>query len=156
MAPSQPTSGLPGYPHDLSGVDLRTDGGYVVAPPSQHLSSANYGWLDAAVSLVPPPKWLRERPPKRVEPGPPGENQSSSGLAALARQLDILRRAEVGTRNHTLNRGAFIVGLWISAGQLNAAMARSALRQTGVSTGFLPREVVRTVESALSSVTRRH
>ena len=44
----------------LPGIDLRADGGYIVAPPSGHPSGGTYEWvvpLDS-VPLPPPPDWL--------------------------------------------------------------------------------------------------
>ena len=43
------------------GVDIRGDGGYVVAPPSLHESGARYQWENSE-PLAPLPDWLRERP----------------------------------------------------------------------------------------------
>jgi hypothetical protein len=44
------------------GIDLRGDGGYVVAPPSIHPSGAGYGWVPghspAELPLAPLPRWL--------------------------------------------------------------------------------------------------
>ena len=44
------------------GVDVRGDGGYVIAPPSQHRSGARYAWVAGfepeAVLLADPPPWL--------------------------------------------------------------------------------------------------
>lgn len=59
----------------LPGVDLRGDGGYVVAPPSIHQSGARYHWLVPPFStpLAPLPAWLRssrqrvQRPTARPE-----------------------------------------------------------------------------------------
>jgi hypothetical protein len=47
------------------GIDVRGDGGYVVAPPSQHASGNGYGWLPeghpASCELAWPPDWLVAR-----------------------------------------------------------------------------------------------
>ncbi|RMD78796.1 MAG: DNA primase [Gammaproteobacteria bacterium] len=47
------------------GLDLRGDGGYVVAPPSVHLSGARYAWESGRSpweqELAPLPEWLRQR-----------------------------------------------------------------------------------------------
>jgi putative DNA primase/helicase len=39
-------SRLPGMDEELPGIDLRANGGYIVAPPSVHCSGAQYEWLD--------------------------------------------------------------------------------------------------------------
>jgi len=48
----------------LPSVDIRGDGGYVVAPPSCHPKGHEYRWLDflspAEAGLAAPPDWLRE------------------------------------------------------------------------------------------------
>jgi len=47
------------------GVDIKSNGGYVVAPPSVHPSGEKYKWADDAspeeVELADPPMWMRER-----------------------------------------------------------------------------------------------
>jgi len=57
----------PGYPVRNraglgQGIDLRGDGGYVVAPPSVHPSGTPYAWLAGrspdALALAPLPRWL--------------------------------------------------------------------------------------------------
>mgnify|MGYP003507803933 FL=1 len=63
------------------GVDVRGDGGYVVAPPSTHASGRTYGWEVTSrpdeVELAPVPQaWLdamTARPKLRVIPGAKGE-----------------------------------------------------------------------------------
>jgi hypothetical protein len=44
------------------GLDIRGDGGYVIAPPSLHESGRAYSWsVDGADNLSEPPAWLLER-----------------------------------------------------------------------------------------------
>lgn len=62
-----------------AGLDIRADGGYIVAPPSRHASGELYCWdTDPSAAELPPvPAWLMEmiRPaaqrtlPRRVQPG---------------------------------------------------------------------------------------
>lgn len=46
------------------GIDLKGDGGYVIAPPSKHLSGGSYNWVTDAelgiLDLAPMPDWLYE------------------------------------------------------------------------------------------------
>lgn len=48
----------------LAGLDLKADGGYIVAPPSVHASGRAYAWeassVPGEVPFAPPPAWLLE------------------------------------------------------------------------------------------------
>ncbi|MGH9023826.1 MAG: bifunctional DNA primase/polymerase [Acidimicrobiia bacterium] len=56
---------LPGVDEALPGLDLRGDGGYVVAAPSRHASGAVYGWQQAGTPVAPAPSWLRGESTRR-------------------------------------------------------------------------------------------
>lgn len=61
------------------GIDVRGDGGYVLAPPSMHMSGRSYGYEASSrptdVPLAEAPQWLldlvKAKPKKVVAPGPP-------------------------------------------------------------------------------------
>jgi putative DNA primase/helicase len=86
----------------LNGVDVRGEGGYVVAPPSIHPSGAQYTWIEGAgpdLALAETPAWLIEMltdtpPPSvaSVDPGPTERIQQGARNATLFRRGAALRR----------------------------------------------------------------
>lgn len=154
------TGRLPGVPFELAGVDLRADGGYVVAPPSTHVSGSRYTWIARHLEPALAPQWLapeREAPaitPQPVKVDVPGAT-TPYGRAALEGEVAELRRAPVGTRNHTLNRCAFRLGRLVAGGELNEAEVIDALRAQALTRGLAPREIERTIASGLAAGRRQ-
>ena len=78
------------------GVDVKADGGYIVAPPSVHASGRRYEWEVSSRpddTLVAPPKWLltmvrrRDRRPEPATPDAPEyipKHQRDNTLTSLA------------------------------------------------------------------------
>lgn len=88
----------------MAGIDLRGDGGCVVAPPSVHASGRRYTWATGRspneISLAPLPDWLRRLiVPHEALPGHPvqhwrhlvrvgiGEGERNNTIASLAGHL---------------------------------------------------------------------
>lgn len=147
---------LPGVAEALPGVDLRGDGGYVVAPPSGHASGRPYRWANGPnVELAPAPGWLRP-PPAAVFPTTPARpavplatGGSRYGLAALRHEAADLRRAVVGDRNNRLNRAAFSLGMLAAGGELDEDLVEDELLTAALAAGLPEREARASIRSGL-------
>lgn len=150
----------------MGGIDTRGRGGYVVAAPSTHASGGVYRWVDFCAETAPWPADLERlmNPPRpeggrATTPGVPGPASdptaaflsTSPGYAhtALRGELDRVRGAAEGTRNHTLNRAAFSLGQLVAAGLLDHDAVAEALVEAAADCGLSGREVVLTIRSGL-------
>ena len=147
---------LPGLEDDLAGIDLRGNGGYIVAPPSVHRSGDHYEWLDANRPVASAPSWLKQ--PERVyvaladvaETTFEGDG-TAYGLAVLGDELDRVRAAQVGTRNHQLNRTAFALARLVAGGELLERAVRQAVLETALAIGLDEGESRQTIDSGFSA-----
>ena len=134
--PGGPTlPALPGVP----GVDIKADGGYVVAPPSIHPGTRQpYRWVGGRpVNEMPPAlRAAVARPaappaPAVTRPSGPvpvrGAGGISSPSALLAAHLRAVQQAPEGRRRATLYGAARGVARMVAAGALTEADARAAL-----------------------------
>jgi hypothetical protein len=146
---------LPGRP----GVELKGNGGYVVAPPSLHVSGRHYVWKISPdlVPLAPCPTWLLEAiaaaqtPPPRPRPRAcGGEVGTPYGRAALRGEILRLAQAAVGERNNLLNLAAFRLGRLVAAGHLPEE-AVGLLEHVALQVGLTPRETTATLRSGLTA-----
>lgn len=135
------------------GVDIRGDGGYVIAPPSCHQSGGTYSLVARGGELPDLPDWLlaalRAAPAVATDPPATVTRSSAWARAALDGELDRLGRAAEGTRNATLNRVAFRLGQIVGTGRLDEDEVAPLLVQRGIAIGLREREVVNTVRSGL-------
>jgi len=144
-----------------AGIDIKTDGGYVVAAPSVIAASAQgsggtYRWnrKPEDVGLPNVPQWLLEMlTPKvrmlpRFEPVSTAEGAARS-LEGIAKRL---AGAGQGERNNVLNWGAYAAAKLVQRGQLGSSAVTSRLIQAGLSAGLPLPEVQATIASAFRAV----
>jgi hypothetical protein len=135
---------LPGHP----GIDIKADGGYVVAPPSIHPDTRQpYRWVgDRPVNEMPPPLIAACRPAEppagpAVAPTPTtGGRGISSPDALLAAHLEALARAPEGRRRTTLYGVARGVARMVAAQAITSADAYTVLYQAGRAAGQSDRD----------------
>jgi len=142
------------------GLDVRGDGGYVLAPPSRHASGNQYQWVPR--QLMPMPTWLidlaRDSAP---EPHPtvpstrtPLRRPDAWAAAALSREASNTRVAAEGHRNHTLNRSAFALGQLVASGHLPVDEVIATLTDAALAAGLSSREIQATIASGLRAGAR--
>jgi hypothetical protein len=99
-----------------AGLDIRGDGGYVVAPPSLHASGGRYHWpTPPPLELPPMEPWLLAllRPPEhrdQVEGPRPRHGLDRYLAAALDGEARDVASAPQGQRNGRLNVAAYRLG----------------------------------------------
>lgn len=137
------------------GLDLRGEGGYIIAPPSTHPDTGKpYTWAgdEWAVDL---PAWPTDQlptgrdpldTPRVVVPFP-----RQAGTGALSGLVKVLLAAQPGERNHKLNWAAYRAGEHIAAGRLHLEEVLAALEAAARQIGLSETETARTIASGLRS-----
>ena len=136
------------------GLDLRAEGGYIVAAPSLHPDTGRaYEWHGGAWA-EPLPAWPADQLPLKVlrKPSPfvvtPFRVPGQGPLAGLLR---VVLEAAEGTRNDRLNWAAYTAAGHVRAGRLDAREAAAALYDAAQRVGLGHAEAVKTIASGLGS-----
>ena len=144
------------------GIDVKGDGGYVVAPPSQHITGRRYAWaspIGTITGTVPWPDFhaaLRARAPARPAPPdrppphpfdsippPAGGGGDAYGRAMLDRLLAEAAQAVEGNRWHTFaTETTWQLARAIAGGRLDRT-ALSEVQDAALAAGLEPAEVRR-------------
>lgn len=110
-----------------AGLDIKADGGYVIAPPSVHASGGTYEWVDVDDSTIEPaPAWLLQLLGKSDQPTAPidtGVDLPPDQARAVADGLFARASARVGAGSA---RHDTAVWLWVQCKD-NAVPASVAL-----------------------------
>ena len=135
----------------MPGIDIRGDGGYVVAPPSRHQNGQQYDWIrEFELGAIPladlPPAFLGSsegvQTLQATTNGSVSYANAPSGLeytnddgarerryaeAALEKECDLIASAGFGVQEDTLNKAALKIGSFVSAGVMEYGRAKDAL-----------------------------
>jgi hypothetical protein len=146
------------------GVDLKADGGYIVAPPSIHPSGALYRWQPGrapdALPLAPLPPWCRRKSPRPAAQSEvahkavanPETAKERFFVAHVGRARDDLLLTTEGNRNNALNKAAFAVGqIATLASSRNLDWALSCLRAAAAAIGLDRDEIEPTLQSGFQA-----
>lgn len=159
------------------GLDVRGDGGYLIAPPSVHPDGGAYVYEDER-EPVEAPAWLLakvvegERPAAERVPEPPAPAPAAAatskertdfgpaggtryGRAALDQEAGAVEATPEGRRNQELNRAAFRIGRLVAGGELDRMFAARRLVEAGLAAGLSKDEAMRTTKSGLVHGLRR-
>jgi hypothetical protein len=139
-------------------IDVRGDGGYVVAPPSRSSDGRGWrqwvepgdGWVEGTAQLAPMPEWMSPatRPVHRTTPL--RRSGSSYANTALDAECGRVALAAVGQRNDTLNVAAFKLGTLSGAGEIDAKVVAGRLLEAARLSGLSEAESEATIASGLS------
>jgi hypothetical protein len=147
-------SALPGR----AGVDVKADGGYVVAPPSVHAGTGRaYRWAGGRLVSEMPPALAAALAPPPASAGPTPLNGPvrarraggiSSPAALLAAHLRAVTTAPEGRRRVTLYGAARGAARMVTAGALTEEDARAALTRAGLAAGQTERDIRAAIDGA--------
>jgi hypothetical protein len=127
------------------GIDVRGDGGMVIAPPSVTPEVGAYRWLNRS-PIAAMPEWLveltREKPPTISQRAaaaikPPSSTANAYGAAALDAEIRLLAAAPDGGRNHALNRTSFRLHQLVAGGELDAGEVEQRLIDATIANGLM-------------------
>lgn len=146
-----------------AGVDIRSEGGYVLAPGSVMATGKSYQWLDFDGPGIPPiadaPQWLldlvvRKAAPPATTGGSPAFSSANSAYVEKAVQAELDETAAVpmgAGRNIRLNAAAFSLGTFVGAGALLEHEARSMLQDVARGWGRDYKQCCKTIENGLKA-----
>lgn len=124
------------------GVDVKTERGYLVMPPSLHLSGRRYQWV-REVATASAPRWVRALldPPRPATVLPHNVGGGGDGL------VRVVATASPGERNNCLNWAAY----WAYQ-HCGAPDVIVKIRAAALSVGLTAGEVDKTIRSAARAV----
>jgi putative DNA primase/helicase len=149
------------------GIDVRGDGGCILAPPSVNPDGRRYRWLNQ-LPLAPMPAWLieltREKPltisqraiaaiKQPLGHGHLNRSSASNAYAAAALEYEIsaLASAAPGGRNHALNRASFSLHQLVAGGELDGGEVDRQLLEAATANGLVGDDGIKAVMATIKS-----
>ena len=145
------------------GIDIRGDGGYVIAAGSTLPDGRTYALVNkgSPEGLPVVPIWLQalikkqqpDRLPNAAEPhrDAPTDRERHYAAAALKEEAHKVCVSTEGNRNNTLNIAAFNLGSLIAAGWLDEGEAINELELAALMCGLDGDEATRTIQSGITA-----
>ncbi|MBO0129155.1 bifunctional DNA primase/polymerase [Agrobacterium burrii] len=137
-----------------AGVDIRSEGGYVLAAGSRMANGRSYKWETDTREIADAPAWLLDlllpkSAPSHTQYSLSAATNNAYVDAAVDRELADLSGAPMGTRNNALNDAAFSIGTIVGAGALSEAEARALLQDVARGWGRDWSRCCKTIENGL-------
>lgn len=136
----------------LTGVDIRAQGGMVVAPPTV-IDTGAYEFIQLESDLRPIPSWfiIPDNKPAKLSSQKLLEHlpHGYQGVDDLTEALNLIRTAPKGSRNDVLNRVVYTRITRLLHDPEQVAPILEQVRQAARSTGLEDQEIERTIQSAL-------
>ncbi|TIL91440.1 MAG: ATPase [Mesorhizobium sp.] len=126
-------------------VDVRGEGGYIVAPGSQAADGRQYEWLSDA-PIADAPDWLLQLvlPPVHTPTRHDYHYERGTNEVYIERavesELNALANATQGGRGYQLNASAFSLGTMVGAGALSRTDAEAGLYDAARACGVLAKD----------------
>ena len=147
-------------------VDVRANGGYVIAPPSCRSDGIIYTWVDPAIMPAKAPDWLvadlealQSRAAPQEVPVSPSDTEIGICIneedhqpyvkAAIKNECEKVAKAQIGTRNTTLFSASCRLAEFVAGGVANEDAVREALIKAAEECGLIPDDGM---GSALSTI----
>ncbi len=139
-----------------AGVDIRSEGGYVLAAGSTMANGRSYKWETETREIAEAPAWLLDlllpkSAPAHTQYSLSAATNNAYVDAAVDRELADLAGAPMGTRNNALNDAAFSIGTIVGAGALIEAEARALLQDVARGWGRDWSRCCKTIENGLKA-----